>query len=408
MAYLISSESGCVLNDNPYDNVPVAMSARHRPVDAVNSFIRASLRSRRLVTDSVRQNSHTLTNLCSFLEEEEKDSARLERRPVERDVDRLLHQIDDEQLERWRDRDERLGRRSLTMNGKVSTALRFLLHCSRKEGFPHRIADVSVDPNAPVKIWYEKRYRYGRKVIVSDLLYRGKGVKSRRKGVPTLDEMEDAYVRASEGQWHIAHRDVLMVNAAEETGLRLSEVLSLRIRQLPARAEIEAASDVDREIVLLVVRKGGAEHEVPFPAWILNALRDYIDDVRAVIVKGRAKAQGHDRIFVSHTSGAPLNRQYMSRRLSRIFRDAPKRRGLTYHRVRARYASVAIEIKLKAEIEARGLFNVREEKILTEVMELMGQTHLGSLKSYLDTELAMKYEEDMKRRRSVDSRKASI
>lgn len=401
MAYLISTGPGCVLNDYPYDSVPVVMSARHRPLKAVNSFIRASLRGRRQVTNSVRQNSYTLTNLCSFLEEEEKESARLERRPAERDVDRLLHQIDDEQLARWRDRDERLGREYRTVNGKVSTALRFLLHCSKKEGLPHRIADVSVDPNAPVKIWFEKRY--GRRVIVSDLLYRGKKVKPKWKGVPTREEMEDAYVRASEGQWHIAHRDVLMVNSAEETGLRLSEVLSLRTRQLPSRDEIEAASDAGREIVLLVVRKGGAEHEVPFPAWILNALRDYVDDVRAIMVEGRAKALTHDRIFVSHTSGAALNREYMSRRLSRIFQDAPKRRRLTYHRVRARYASVAVELKLKAEIEARGLFNVREEKILTEVMELMGQTHVGSLKSYLDTELAAKYEEDVKRRRTVDS-----
>lgn len=406
MAYLVSAGPRCMLNRYPYDNVPVAMSARHQPISAVNSVVRSWLRSRRQVTASVRQNAHTLTNLCSFLEQEEEESARLERRPAEYDVDRLLYQIDDEQLERWRDRDELLGNRKGTMNEKLSTALRFLVHCSTKEGLPHRIADVSVDPHAPVKIWYEKRY--GRKVVVSDLLYRGKDVKSRRKGVPTLDEMEDAYVRASEGEWHIAHRDVFLVNCAEETGLRLSEVLSLRIRQLPTREEIEAASDAGREIVLLVVRKGGAVHEVPFPAWILNALRDYVDDVRAIVVKGRLKAVGHDRIFLSHTSGAPLNRQYMSRRLSRIFRDAPKRRRLTYHRVRARYASVAVEIKLKAEIEARGLFNVREDKILMEVMELMGQTHVGSLKSYLDTELAVKYEEDLKRRRSVDSRKASI
>lgn len=405
MAYLISAESGCMLNRNPYDNVPAVMSARHRPIEAVNSLIRASLRGKRRVTASVRQDAHTIANLCSFLEEEEKESARLERRRVERDVDRLLCQIDDEQLERWRDRDERLGRLPRTINGKLSAALRFLVHCSRKEGLPHRIADVSVDPSAPVKIWYEKRYRG--KVIVSDLLYRGKKVRSRRKGVPTLDEMEDAYARASEGQWHIAHRDVLMVNTAEETGLRLSEVLRLKIRQLPSRAEIAAASDAGREIILQVVRKGGAEHEVPFPAWILNALRDYVDDVRAIVVNGRPKARGHDRIFVSHTSGAPLNRQYMSRRLSRIFQDAPKQRRLTYHRVRARYASVAIEIKLKAEIEVRGLFNVREEKILTEVMELMGQTQVGSLKNYLDTELAAKYEEHVKCQRSVNSLKTS-
>jgi hypothetical protein len=52
---------------------------------------------------------------------------------------------------------------------------------------------------------------------------------------------------------------------------------------------------------------------------------------------------------------------------------------------------VTVATKLDAEIEGRGLLNVREEHILVEVMHLMGQTRIGSLRHYLEVELQARY-----------------
>jgi|GEM_PF-4702122 len=387
---MTSTDDQCTLNGAVYDRVPVVMSRLHHPVDAVNSFIRASIRGRRQVQASAVQKAHTLTNLCTFIEQDESTRARCERRRPDRDVRNLLHSIDDDQLERWRNRDEKAGLRPRVINTKLSVAFHFLLHCSKIPGLPNRIADVEVHADAPVKIWREKR-RY-HTVILSNLLYRGAKTKSRMKGVPSLDEMTDAYVRASEGRWDLASRDVLILNVAEDASLRLSEALSLRVSQLPDLDEVASAEAEGRAIILKVMRKGGAEHDVSFPATLLRGLHDYVSDVRPEFFSKSYSSKSHDIIFVSHNTGRPLNRQYMSRRLSSMFRDAKPERRLTYHRVRARFATVTVSVLVDAEIErAGGIGNIREENILLTAMEMMGQSSIESLRPYLQLELQARF-----------------
>ncbi|CAJ3083633.1 site-specific tyrosine recombinase XerC [Burkholderia pseudomallei] len=394
MAYMTRTDDGCVINGASYDGVPLVMSRMHRPVDAVNSFIRHSTRSRRRVSETTRQRAHTLVNLCTFIEEDERQRARFEQRAVERDIRALLHQIDDEQLERWRNRDEQAGVLPRVINAKLSVAYHFLLHCAKKPGFPHRIGDVLIDPDAPVKIWWERR-RY-RKVVVSNLLYRGGKTKSRKKGVPTADEMADAYVRAADARWDLARRDVLILNIGEDTGLRLSEVLNLRLSDLPSLQEAEEAEEADEAVVLRLIRKGGAEHETPFPPKLIGDIYDYLENVRLLLLSGSLEKR-KDFIFAGSRTGQPLSRQYMSRRLSRLFRDAKRTRRLTYHRVRARFATETVKALVDIEVETAGsLRDIREENILLKLMEMMGQSCIESLRSYLDIELQARYSREFR------------
>ncbi|MEX3962805.1 tyrosine-type recombinase/integrase [Paraburkholderia sp. EG286B] len=394
MAYMTRTGDGCVINGASYDGVPLAMSGTDHPVDAVNSFIRFSTRSRRIVPGTTLQLSHTLVNLCTFLEQDDLMRARLERRPVQRDIRVLLNQIDDEQLERWRNRDESAGVLPRAINAKLSVAYHFLWHCSKIPGFPHRIGDVAKDPEAPVKVWFERRRH--RKVIVSNLLYRGGKTKSRKKGVPTKTEMDDAYARAADARWDLARRDVLILNIAEDAGLRLSEVLNLRFCDLPSLLEAEDSERTDVAVVLRLIRKGGAEHEVSFPPNLIRDIYDYIENVRPLLLSGAA-AKGKDFIFSGPRTGKPLSRQYMSRRLSKHFRDAKRTRRLTYHRVRARFATETVKALVDIEMEKAGsLRDIREENILLKLTEMMGQSRIESLRSYLDIELQARYSREVR------------
>ncbi|EIF70906.1 hypothetical protein BP354E_4940 [Burkholderia pseudomallei 354e] len=87
----------------------------------------------------------------------------------------------------------------------------------------------------------------------------------------------------------------------------------------------------------------------------------------------------------------------MSRRLSRLFRDAKRTRRLTYHRVRARFATETVKALVDIEVETAGsLRDIREENILLKLMEMMGQSCIESLRSYLDIELQARYSREFR------------
>lgn len=122
-----------------------------------------------------------------------------------------------------------------------------------------------------------------------------------------LDETGPAAVAVNEqGQIEFTGelcRARLMAEVCLQTGIRREECCQLQ-RDLVAQADIEGRSPLS--FVAIPVRgKGGKTRNVPFPVWLLAALRQYVSVVRDPIVEDAisngSMEQDHGRLFVLET-----------------------------------------------------------------------------------------------------------
>ncbi|WP_046867854.1 hypothetical protein [Microvirga massiliensis] len=85
-------------------------------------------------------------------------------------------------------------------------------------------------------------------------------------------------------------------------------------------------------------------------------------------------------IFISHTTGKPLSKEYFTNVASAAFRaDGVK---ATFHRIRARFLSRIVEECLDDEIERSG-YHYSTATVLNRAAELARHSNLASLKYYL-------------------------
>jgi integrase/recombinase XerD len=97
----------------------------------------------------------------------------------------------------------------------------------------------------------------------------------------------------AEGRNSLALRDLAMVELLYSSGLRVSELISLRL------------SDVNFEAgYLKVVGKGSKERVVPAHAEALESVRNYLEGLRPALLKGRSS----EYLFLTNR-GRPMTRQ---------------------------------------------------------------------------------------------------
>jgi integrase/recombinase XerD len=122
-------------------------------------------------------------------------------------------------------------------------------------------------------------------------------------------------------------RDVAMVELVYATGLRVSEVVSLRVAQVNLEGGF-----------LTVVGKGRKERAVPIGTYARRRILQYLEEVRPVLLAGRLSPD----LFVTRR-GSGMSRQGFWRRLRAIAVRADVRQRLSPHTLRHAFATHLVE-----------------------------------------------------------------
>jgi integrase/recombinase XerD len=142
----------------------------------------------------------------------------------------------------------------------------------------------------------------------------------------TLDEV-DRLLAAPDRATPLGRRDAAMLELLYATGLRVSELVSIRARDV----------DLDRG-VLRCLGKGSKERLVPLSRVAVERLRDWMDGARAGLVRGRAPAT----LFVNGR-GTPMTRQGFWKNLKEFGRGSGLKNRLSPHVLRHSFATHLLE-----------------------------------------------------------------
>jgi integrase/recombinase XerD len=141
----------------------------------------------------------------------------------------------------------------------------------------------------------------------------------------SLEEVRQLLANQAGGA--VAQRDGAMVELLYATGLRVSEVVSLKVNQV----NLEAA-------YVKVLGKGNKERVVPIGTYARQRLLDYLQQVRPALLGGRLSPY----VFVSRTGGR-LSRQGFWLRLRRLVLQAQVRGTVSPHTLRHAFATHLVE-----------------------------------------------------------------
>ncbi|HVM97657.1 MAG TPA: site-specific tyrosine recombinase XerD, partial [Candidatus Acidoferrales bacterium] len=125
----------------------------------------------------------------------------------------------------------------------------------------------------------------------------------------------------------IAERDRTMIELVYATGLRVSEVVSLRFNQV----NLEAA-------YLTVIGKGRKERAVPIGTFARQRLQQYIREVRPQLLKGKVS----QLLFVSR-GGGRMGRDRFAKRLRRAVLQAGIATKVSPHTLRHAFATHLVD-----------------------------------------------------------------
>jgi integrase/recombinase XerD len=137
----------------------------------------------------------------------------------------------------------------------------------------------------------------------------------------------EALLQQPEGLHPLKIRDRAMMELLYATGLRVSELTDLQLRQLHLDPGY-----------LVVLGKGGKERLVPLGQWAADALKVYLEDGRRSLLKGGSIQE----IFVNHR-GKKLSRQGVWKVLKHYALLAGIRQNLTPHMLRHSFATHLLE-----------------------------------------------------------------
>lgn len=373
---VFKSDSTCKIGGKRYDSILLLVDHRGMVIWPACSWLR-ELRIGRGAPLTASQYARSLSLLWWFLQRQVYQGHR----------GWPWDQVDDSVLLRWRtELEARKGRHGDdveegTVNSHLLAVLLFYRWAQEHQFCFDRIG-VTRDGYAPYPIrlvW--RRHRKGRS-LSSDLLLRV-GRKSRRP-IPTRTEVESLYVHLG-GESPVNIRDCLMCRWAVGSGLRASEILSLKKGHIPSRSKCEKAQRDGKVLWISVTGKNRSTRDVPVLPEVLIETHDFIDFARAEILSNVGDHSAQE-LFVSVSTGKKLSREVFSRTVSSAFRRIGSRE-LTLHRLRARFASLLVRELRKEEEDKSGLAGYRELTVLERAAEILGHSDLGSLRFYLNLDL---------------------
>jgi len=173
--------------------------------------------------------------------------------------------------------------------------------------------------------------------------------------LPQVLEAEEIEALLSiKGMTHLDARNKAMLELLYATGLRVTELVSLRV--------------TDVHLTMGFVRcigKGNAERIIPVGDLAKNALEDYIGHARERLIR---KNRSETALFVNH-HGRPLSRQGFWKILKQVARDAGLRKEITPHTLRHSFATHLLEngADLRSVQEMLGHKDISTTQIYTHI-----------------------------------------
>ena len=105
----------------------------------------------------------------------------------------------------------------------------------------------------------------------------------------------------------IVKRNICLFQAYEQTGGRRTEVAMMKVSDVKTAFDSRLDSPMLR-LITLKRRDDKTERLVPVPRTFIDNLMDYISTNRRRIIRNTiGKANDHDYVFISHTTGQPLS-----------------------------------------------------------------------------------------------------
>jgi len=178
-------------------------------------------------------------------------------------------------------------------------------------------------------------------------------IKRRLPEVLTVEEVE-ALIDACDIKKPSGVRDRAILELLYSSGLRVSEVASLEFQHL----------DLERSCLRLW-GKGFKERIVPFGETAREALLEYLNGVRNLLLKGRKSRY----IFVSGPEGRPLSRQSIWNMVKRCALKAGITKRITPHTLRHTFATHLLEggAELRIVQEFLGHSDISTTQIYTHI-----------------------------------------
>ena len=160
---------------------------------------------------------------------------------------------------------------------------------------------------------------------------------SKAKPTPTNDDLELLHAVTIEESDVVGTRDSLIFTIYERSARRM-EALQIKVSDVPDWDEIEEYQAENKLFYVEVTGKRKIDRDLEFLPETMELIREYIENERSDAVSAAKKRNKFykepDELFLASTTGKPLNKQYISRRLSGLMKKA----GVsgTGHRVRAK------------------------------------------------------------------------
>ncbi|HVZ73251.1 MAG TPA: site-specific tyrosine recombinase XerD [Polyangia bacterium] len=176
----------------------------------------------------------------------------------------------------------------------------------------------------------------------------------------TVEEV-DRLLAAPDRKTARGARDAAMLETLYATGLRVSELVKLRLRDINFDAGY-----------LMAFGKGRKERLVPVGESALTALRSYVESARPVFTDGRAL----DALFLTH-HGGPMTRQGFWKLLGRYAVVAAIRKRISPHKLRHSFATHLVE--RGADLRAVQAMLGHADIGTTEIYTHLSRGHLRAL-----------------------------
>lgn len=197
-------------------------------------------------------------------------------------------------------------------------------------------------------------------------------------------------------------RDIALYQCLEQLGARISEIHLITVSDIDNA--LKSGSNPHLVLTTLKRRDENATRSLPVSSTLLTDIKLYINKVRKKVIRRFKKsvkeqdspALDHDFLFISLTTGLPLN----SSTLTRYMNDWKEALGIKGELHPHLYRHAFITNKLKEiilkhkEITSADKFRehlLHTERFKLELQQWTGQTHLSSLDNYINLVFADLY-----------------
>tara|TARA_B100000470_G_scaffold185702_1_gene150995 strand:- start:3066 stop:4379 length:1314 start_codon:yes stop_codon:yes gene_type:complete len=361
MIFYKTTDEDCILqgvfSKSSYSGVPVFFDA-NGVIEAVSNYlIFKAIKDTDQIT-SVTTYADQLQTFLRFIDEKGKGLS--------------WQNVTDGHLVEFRDAKITSGNKDRYVAGVLRTVFDFYLWAERNKYIRHHVAIYNDDKDYAISAEKTKvswKWPY----IPSST--------SKAKPTPTNDDLELLHAVTIEASDLVGTRDSLILTVYERSARRM-EALQIKVSDVPDWDEIEEYQAKNKLFYIEVTGKRKIVRDLEFLPETMELIREYIENERSDAVNAAKKRNKFykepDELFLAYTTGKPLNKQYISRRLSNLMKKA----GVAGTGQRIRAKGLTDIVAAYDGFDDRGQPKSAQD-VLIRAAEKAGHTNPQSLRHYL-------------------------